>query len=64
MAQVECPACKGRGKEVVFHNATPEQRNGFSLEICTICKGSGKTTEEIADKITRRQKTWDKILNG
>lgn len=64
MAQVECPSCKGRGKEVVFLNPTTEQRGRLSLDTCSICNGSGKTTVEIAEQLTKRQKTWDKILNG
>ncbi len=64
MTEVECPACKGRGKEVTFHNAIQEQTNRLSLESCSVCTGTGKTTPEIADKIIRRQKAWDKLLNG
>ena len=64
MPQVECPACKGKGKAAVFQNAITEQPGGLLLKACPACHGSGKTTVELADKLTKRQRAWDKILNG
>lgn len=64
MAEVECPNCKGRGKEVVLHNAASNHQSGFSLGTCSICLGTGKTSAEKANKLILRQAAWDKILNG
>lgn len=64
MTEVECPACKGQGKEMVLHNAISNHQSSFSLGTCSICLGTGKTSEEKANKLIKRQAAWDKILNG
>jgi len=63
MSEVECPACKGSGKSMVFHNTGADYRKHFStIEACTICSGSGKATTEEAAKIQKRNDFWDKLL--
>jgi len=65
MAQVQCPACKGSGKEVVFHNTGSDYRKHFSSQdTCTVCYGSGKASTEEAAKLEKRHQFWDKILNN
>lgn len=65
MAQVQCPACKGSGKEVGFHNTGSDYRKHFSSkDTCTVCNGSGKTSTEEAAKIEKRHQFWGKILSN
>ncbi|GAB1116113.1 MAG: hypothetical protein SwStaBPW_28490 [Shewanella algae] len=65
MAQVPCPACKGSGKEVAFHNTGSDYSQHFSSQdTCTVCNGSGESSTEEAAKIEKRRQFWDKILNN
>lgn len=62
MNSVECPSCGGSGKVAVFKNTGHDYRKHTSAEeCCSICKGSGKTTEEEANKIIKRKKFWENL---
>lgn len=54
MSEVECPTCKGKGKEVVLNAGTNGQRSSFNLAICSDCNGAGKVSREAADKLMKR----------
>lgn len=63
--KVKCPACRGTGKEVVFHNTGANSNEHYSsLDTCTVCHGSGKASTEEAAKIKKRQQFWNGILKN
>jgi DnaJ-class molecular chaperone len=42
--QVECPKCFG-AKEIM----EPKKDKGFEYNVCSLCKGEGVVSEELAD---------------
>ena len=63
--QVKCPACRGTGKEVSFHNTgTDSSEHYSSLDTCTVCHGSGKASAAEAAKIEKRHQFWNGILKN
>lgn len=65
MSEVECPTCKGKGKEVVLNAGTNGQRGSFNLATCSDCNGVGKVSKEVAGELVKRDAALkQKLSNG
>lgn len=64
MSEVECPTCKGKGKEVVLNAGTNGQRGSFNLAICSDCQGAGKVSKEASGELAKRDAALKQKLSS
>lgn len=62
---MECPNCKGKGTVFAHMNTGPDSSKHHWGDIqCMTCRGSGKITQEQADRIEAGQKLYRQRLNS
>lgn len=64
MSEVECPACRGKGQEVVLNAGKDGQRGSFNLATCSDCSGAGKVSKGAAGELAKQDAALKRNLSS